>query len=109
MSHDPPPPPMFEAFVERFPGLAEAWQKTNDAGREGPLDERTARLIKLGIAIGARQEGPVHASTRKALAMGIAREEIDHVLRLAASTVGFPGTVAAFSWVLDVVEGKKGA
>lgn len=36
--------------------------------------------------------------------MGISREEVEQVVALAAGTLGLPSTVAAFSWVLDVVE-----
>jgi 4-carboxymuconolactone decarboxylase len=58
-------------------------------------------LVKLAIAIGALREGAVHASVRKALAMGITREEIEQVIALAAGTLGLPATVAVFSWVED--------
>ena len=57
--------------------------------------------MKLGLAIGAMREGSVHASVRKAKALGVSREEIDQVLRLAAGTLGMPSVVAAFSWIED--------
>jgi hypothetical protein len=31
--------------------------------KEGPLDAKTARLVKLAVAVGAMREGAVHAST----------------------------------------------
>ena len=58
--------------------------------------------MKLGIAIGARQEGAVHSSVRKALALGITPEELEQVVALAAGTLGMPATVAAYCWVRDV-------
>ncbi len=98
------PPKTYEKFVKRYPKLAEAWETIGAAGKDGPLDERTARLLKLAVTIGALREGAVHANVRKALAMGISREEIEQVVALSAGTLGLPASVAAFSWVQDIVE-----
>lgn len=98
------PPKTYEDFITRFPELGKAWSTIAEAGREGPLDTRTQRLIKLGIAIGAMREGAVHASVRKAKALGISREELDQVVALAAGTLGMPSVVAAFSWINDLDE-----
>jgi 4-carboxymuconolactone decarboxylase len=103
MSDLPKPPKTHDEFVETFPQLGEAWEIVGQAGKHGPLDERTARLVKLAVAIGARQEGAVHASVRKALAMGISRAELEQVVALCAGTLGFPLTVAAYTWVKDVL------
>ena len=100
----PKPPKTYELFVRRYPKLAEAWEKIGEAGKEGPLDSKTARLIKLAIAIGAMREGAVHSSVRKALAGGISVEEIEQVVALAASTLGMPATVAIFTWVHDEID-----
>jgi alkylhydroperoxidase/carboxymuconolactone decarboxylase family protein YurZ len=109
MKSGPKPPKTYEAFLKRFPRIGEAWECLAEAGREGPLDERTARLIKLGVAVGALREGAVHASVRKALAMGISRQEIEQVIALAAGTLGLPASVAVFSWVQDgLAHGNKG-
>ena len=94
MESEPRPPKMHQEFVNRFPKLQEAWESIAEAGKEGPLDERTARLVKLGIAIGALREGAVHASVRKGLSLGISKEEIEQVVALAAGTIGLPATAA---------------
>lgn len=104
MTSTPKAPKSYDDFTQRFPGLAEAWEKTAVAGKEGPLDEKTARLVKLGIAIGAMLHGPVHASIRKALAMGITREELEQVVALSAGTIGFPSAVAAYNWLRDLAD-----
>ena len=101
MDQAPKPPETYEAFVQRFSELAQGWGLLAEAGRRGPLDERTARLIKLGVAIGAMRQGAVHAGVRKALAQGIPCEAIEQVIALAAGTLGLPATVAVFSWVED--------
>jgi alkylhydroperoxidase/carboxymuconolactone decarboxylase family protein YurZ len=62
------------------------------------------RLVKLAVACGALREGAVHASVRKALALGLTRAEIEQVIALAAGTLGLPATVAIFSWVEEAFE-----
>lgn len=104
MSSQPKPPQAFRDFTKRYPKLAEAWELINDQGQAGPLDARTARLVKLGIAMGAMREGAVHSGVRKALAMGIEREELEQVVALAAGTLGMPSTVAVHCWVQDVLD-----
>ena len=53
----PEPPERYKQFVERFPHLASAWESIHRAGSEGPLDERTARLVKLGVGHGGHAPG----------------------------------------------------
>ena len=95
------PPKTYQAFVQRYPELARAWDIVAEAGHEGPLDERTRLLVKLGIAVGALREGAVHSAARKARAAGVADAALEQVVALATSTLGFPSTVAAWSWVRE--------
>ncbi len=97
----PKPPRTFDEFSETFPVLRKAWDLMGDAGKEGPLDDRTARLVKLGVAIGAMREGAVHSSARKAVALDITREELDQVVALASSIIGMPSSVAVWTWLRD--------
>jgi 4-carboxymuconolactone decarboxylase len=103
MPQAPEPPETYKEFVRQFPQLGEAWSLLGKAGQEGPLDERTVRLVKLAIAMGAMREGAVHSSVRKAVAMGIPRAAIDQVVALSAGTLGLPSTVALYTWVRDSV------
>jgi alkylhydroperoxidase/carboxymuconolactone decarboxylase family protein YurZ len=103
MQSSPKPPETFQAFIARFPKLGQAWETLTEAGQEGPFDARTARLVKLAVAIGALREGAVHSGVRKALASGITPGEVEQVIALAASTLGLPATVAVYSWVRDTL------
>ena len=105
MNGTPKPPETYEAFVRRYPRIGRAWEELAEAGKDGPLDARTARLVKLALAIGALREGAVHANVRKALAAGISPAEVEQVVALAAGTLGLPATVAVFSWVRDATAG----
>jgi 4-carboxymuconolactone decarboxylase len=108
MQRMPEPPGTYKEFVARYPELGQAWSLIGKAGDAGPLDEKTVRLVKLGIAMGAMREGAVHSSVRKALALGVTREELDQVIALAAGTLGLPSTVAVYSWVRDSLEEHSG-
>ncbi len=96
------PPAKYQEFVRRFPKLGQAWGLCAEAGKEGPLSERTVRLVKLGMSMAAMREGAVHSGVRRALELGIGREEIEQVVALVAGTIGFPGAAAVHTWVGDV-------
>jgi 4-carboxymuconolactone decarboxylase len=99
------PPKSFEEFVRRFPKLGQGWELLGAAAAEaGPLDGKTQRLLKLALAIAARQEGAVHSAVRKALAAGAKLEELEQVVALAASLIGLPATVMVFQWVREEAE-----
>ena len=95
------PPAAHQRFVRRFPRLGKAWDLVNQEGGEGPLDAKTQRLLKLAIAIGAMREGAVHSGVRKARDAGASLAEMEQVVALAASTIGFPSAVAVWSWVRE--------
>ncbi len=100
-------PKRFTAFLKTYPDVGSAYRSLGDATMSaGPLDAKTAQLVKLGIAIGLRHEGAVHAHSRKALEAGCTREEIRHAAVLATTTMGFPSMMAALSWVDDVVDNQ---
>jgi alkylhydroperoxidase/carboxymuconolactone decarboxylase family protein YurZ len=103
----PKPPQAYQDFVARFPKLGDAWESIAAAGADGPLDQRSARLIKLGISIGAMRQGAIHSGVRKALALGISAAEIEQVVALAAGTLGMPSTVAVYSWVRELLTPKR--
>lgn len=81
------------------------WKAFNDLGEScheaGPLDEKSRRLVKLALSIGAGLEGATHSAVRGARKVGIKQEEIDHVAVLAISTLGLPSAARAFTWIHD--------
>lgn len=102
----PKPPKTYDDFVARFPELSQAWEAMGAAARaSGPLDDRTGRLVKLAVAIGAQRIGAVQAAVRHARAAGIPVEEIEQAAALSASTIGVPGAVAAWSWIRSELNG----
>ena len=75
--------------------------------KQGPLDEKTSQLIQLAAAAAIRSEGSVHSHVRRAIKAGATPEEIYHTIMLLTSTIGFPTTSAALSWVYDIITEKK--
>jgi alkylhydroperoxidase/carboxymuconolactone decarboxylase family protein YurZ len=97
-------PDIYLDFRRQFPDIAAAQDHLAAAvDQAGPLDERTTRLIKLGIAAGSLAEGAVRSNVRKALAAGASTAEIEHVILLALTTRGFPAVVAAWQWAKEVL------
>jgi len=73
-------PDVYQHFERAFPTVHAAHQELARRCYEvGPLDERSARLVKLGIAIGAQAEGAVRSHARRALAEQMRPEELRHV------------------------------
>lgn len=98
-------PQAHNQFMAEFPAIATAYEQLGSAAHQaGPLDDKTRQLVKLALAIGARHEGAVHAHTRLALEAGVKGEAIKQVVALAATTLGMPNAVAAYTWVNDVLE-----
>ena len=97
-------PDIYKEFKQQFPEVAKAYDdlavKCHDWG---PLDEKTRRLIKLGIAIGLSSEGGVRSHARRALEEGITADELRHAVLLAFTTAGFPTMIAAMKWVDEVI------
>ena len=97
-------PASYEAFKRHYPRIWQAYDHLGTLLHErGPLDEKTRKLVKLAMAIGAKLEGAVHSHTRKALDAGATPGEIRHLVLLCLTTLGFPSTIAAMTWVEDIL------
>ncbi|RMF90621.1 MAG: carboxymuconolactone decarboxylase family protein [Methanobacteriota archaeon] len=101
-------PDVFREIVEEYPEVSEAHREMAEACyRAGPLDRKTAHLIKLGMAIALKSEGAVHGQVRQAKKHGATDDEIRHVVLLSLSTLGWPAMGAAWSWINDEIK-KEG-
>jgi alkylhydroperoxidase/carboxymuconolactone decarboxylase family protein YurZ len=78
-----------------FTGLADCCHAA------GPLDEKTRRLVKLALAIGAGLEGGTHSAVRHCLDSGITPAEMQHVAVLGITTLGLPASMRALTWISD--------
>ncbi len=96
-----------ERFKDDYPDIWRAFNALGDeCHRAGTLDERTRRLVKVALAVGAGLEGGTHSAVRNALAEGITPEEIKHVVVLGITTLGFPEAMRAMTWVGDCLSAR---
>ena len=95
-------PDSVSSFEKKYPAVWGAFARLGDACHgAGPLDEKTRRLVKLALAVGFRHEGAVHSAVRNALKSGSTREELEQVVILAITTLGWPAAYAAMTWLED--------
>jgi 4-carboxymuconolactone decarboxylase len=98
-------PQIYVNVRERCPDVADGLGRLGAVAEASvPLDERTQRLVKLGLAIGAKAEGAVRSNVRKARGLGLTPNEIRHVSLLAVTTAGFPTAIAGLRWIDEVLE-----
>lgn len=101
-------PEIYSGFRRDYPAVAAAQDALAETvAAAGGLDERTLRLVKLGIAVGALAEGAVRSNARRALAVGVTPDEIRQVALCAITTRGFPAAVAALGWIDEVIGGAS--
>jgi alkylhydroperoxidase/carboxymuconolactone decarboxylase family protein YurZ len=94
-----------EAFKNDHRDVWKAFTQLGSLCHEaGPLDEKSRRLVKLALAVGAGLEGGTHSAVRNALAAGISPEEINHVAILGITTLGLPSAMRALTWIGDDLE-----
>jgi 4-carboxymuconolactone decarboxylase len=98
-----PLPMNYQSIVREYPHYMAALDAVGEAAANaGPLPPKTRHLVQIAAAAAIRSEGAVHSHTRRALAAGATREEVQHAVIAATSTIGFPNVMAALSWITDV-------
>lgn len=90
---------------ERHPEVVAAVEALRLATQTaGPLDLKTLHLIQIAGAAASMCHGSTHSHTIRALEAGATPQEVRHAVLALTSTIGFPKTAAALSWVDDVLE-----
>jgi 4-carboxymuconolactone decarboxylase len=103
MSNGKPMPKHHQSIASQYPQYMAAFDAAGEAAANaGPLPEKVRQLVQIGAAAAIRSEGAVHSHTRRALEAGATREEVQHAVIVATSTIGFPNVMAALSWINDV-------
>lgn len=97
-------PQAYQSFQSRHERVWRAYEQLGaTAAEEGPLDEKTRELIKLGMAAACQSESAVHSHVHRALQAGASAAEIEHALLLGVTTLGFPTMRAALSWAEEAI------
>lgn len=103
-SSNPPQklPGTYKAFITKFPAIGKAHEEVAKAAlAAGPLDKKMCELVKIGISLGAGLESALKSHVRRAREAGASDTEIEQAILLGYNTVGFPKTVAAWSWAQE--------
>jgi len=102
-------PKSYEEFQNEHPDIWRAYETLGKtASKEGPLDQRTRELIKLGMAAANGSESAVHSHTHRALEIGVSPAEIEHALLVGVTTLGFPRMMAALTWAKAAIAEHQG-
>lgn len=92
-------PGPYQQFIQKYPKLGEAHEHIASLVEQAAtLDAKTCFLIKIGICVGAGLESALRSHVRRAMKCGATREEIEQSILLGMNTVGFPRTVASWTW-----------
>jgi 4-carboxymuconolactone decarboxylase len=95
-------PKHFNRLAKRYPEYSAAVERLGETVKSaGPLEPKVAELVQLAAAAAVHSEGAVHSHARRARKAGATLEEVNHVLLLLTSTIGFPAVAAALSWLDD--------
>jgi AhpD family alkylhydroperoxidase len=98
-------PGHYQKLQKRFPEVLSAVETLGSTVRAaGPIDDKTAQIIQLGVAAALGSTGAVHSHARRALQAGASEEELQHTLILLISTIGFPKVAAALAWVQEELD-----
>lgn len=99
----------YKKISKKYPEVLAALKSLGETlHTSGPIDGKTSQLIQLAAAAAIQSEGSVHSHTRRALEQGASRAEIEHVILLLISVMGFPKTAAAMSWAADILDRNSG-
>ena len=98
-------PEIYRRFGEAHQDVMDTYAALAEACRAaGPLSSREQRLAKLGVAVGLGSEGAVRSHVRRGISDGFRAEELLHAILLAVPTAGFPATIAAYQWAMEVLD-----
>lgn len=98
-------PKGYRKFQEAHPQVYAAYEALGKTAAEnGPLEEKTRELIKLGMAAARGSESAVQSHVHRALEAGAKADEVEHALTLGVNTLGFPAMMTALSWAWQAIE-----
>jgi AhpD family alkylhydroperoxidase len=98
-------PKKLDDFKTQFPDIWSAYERLRNASdREGPLEDKTVELIKIGISTAMEHEGGVVAHASQARKAGASDEEIYQAILTATSLCGFPAVLGAMSTAKKFLE-----
>jgi alkylhydroperoxidase/carboxymuconolactone decarboxylase family protein YurZ len=100
--NDTKPPKFYTDFLQKYPEVGAQYQKLGDTvHNQGPLNERERALVKLAISGSHLFHSALKSHIKKAVAVGVNRQEMEHVALLLLPTIGFPTMMAMLGVIED--------
>lgn len=100
-------PETFQKIVDKYPQVWKAHEQLTMACAEaGPLDRKTAELIKVGICIGSGLQTATQRHAIMAVENGASKEEVYHTALMAMTTLGHPRAAAGWKWINNALESE---
>jgi len=101
-------PQSIKSFKSYFPKAWEAYDMLEDACyQDGPLGEKTCRLIKMAVTACALMERSTKVHIQLAMEAGATEAEIRQAMLMILTSRGFPGTVIALQWADEVITERQ--
>lgn len=95
-------PKLLDDFKAQFPDIWGAYERLKErCDQQGPLDTKTAELIKVSVSAALEHEGGLIAHISQARTAGASPDEIYHAILLVTGLVGIPAVLAAFATAKD--------
>jgi AhpD family alkylhydroperoxidase len=92
-------PKPYTRFKESHEKVWQAYDRLGAAAAgDGPLDEKTRELVKLGMAAAIKSRSAVESHAHRALEAGASAQELEHAVVLGVTTLGFPAMMMALGW-----------
>jgi alkylhydroperoxidase/carboxymuconolactone decarboxylase family protein YurZ len=102
------PPRRYDEVKRRHPAVVRTYESFGNALRKaGPLTDREAALVRLGVAMGAGYDSAVKAHVRRGGDAGLSGEDLRHAALLGGTTIGFPSMMKNLSLVDEALSGKR--
>lgn len=102
------PPKFYTDFLKKYPEVGLQYERLGDAVHtQGPLNGRERALVKLAISGSHLFHSALKSHIRKAVSVGVSREEIEHVALLLLPTIGFPTMMAMLGIIEEQFSKKK--
>ena len=94
--------------MDKYPEIGKKYEELGEAIHgKGPLSDRERALVKMSVSGSHLFHSAFKSHIRKAVEVGISKEEMEHMALLMLPTVGFPTTMAMLSMIEEQLKAEE--
>jgi 4-carboxymuconolactone decarboxylase len=102
------PPKFYVQFMKKYPEIGKKYEELGEVIHgQGPLTDRERALIKMAVSGSHLFHSAFKSHIRKALQVGVTKEEMEHLALLVLPTIGFPTAMAMLGMIEDQLSEKN--